>query len=102
MGRGGKENEKVGEHRLASYLAKNHQETYIEVGKDYGLCLTRPMDKIESAAMWRDARLLDGQARIVVKHLRFHYTSTVAVPLERTYSLVEGYTKPRVKVLSTM
>ena len=45
-----------------------------------------------------DSRLLDGQARIVTKHLRFHYKSTVAVPLERTYSLVEGYTKPRVKV----
>ena len=91
MGRGNKEKEKIGEHRLASYLAKNHQETYIKVGEDHWLCLTRPMDKIESAAMWQDARLLDDQARIVAKHLGFHYKSTVAVPLERTYSLLEGY-----------
>ena len=60
--------------------------------------MARPMDEIESTAMWRDARLLDYQAKNVLRHLRFHFKLKITVPFHTMYSLVEGYTKPRVKV----
>ena len=56
------------------------------------------MGPVEAAAMWRDGRLLNSQARIVLKHLRYHFESTITVPFEKMYSLVDGYTKPKVKV----
>ena len=89
---------KVGDRRLANYLAKNHQETYLEIDEEHGLVMARPMDEIEPAAMWRDTRLLDYQAQTVLWHLSFHFESKITVPFHKMYLLVEGYTKPRVKV----
>ena len=89
----------VGQRRLLKYLARTHEDAYLQIGQERGLSLTRVMDEVESAAMWRDARLLDSQSRIVLKHLRcFFEPHKITVPLSRIYSLVEGYTKPRVKV----
>ena len=56
------------------------------------------MGGIKDAAMWRDARLLDSQANIVLKHLWCFFKSKITTPFEKMYSLVKGYAKPRVKV----
>ena len=80
------------------YLAKKHTETYIEIGHEQGLGLKGIMNEVEAAAMWRDARLLDYQAITILKHLRYFFDSKITVPFQKNYSLVEGYTVPKVKV----
>ena len=56
------------------------------------------MGDVKAAAMWHDTWLLDTQARLVLKHLGCLFKSKITVPFDKMYSLVEGYTKPRVKV----
>ena len=88
-----------GEALLCRYLAKNYTDAYVAIGQELGLGLDGVMTEIEAAAMWRDARLLDDQARIVLKHLRCKFKSKITGPFNRIYTLVEGYTKPQVKVI---
>jgi hypothetical protein len=41
-----------GARRVAGYLARNHVDTYLSVGQEYGLGLVGVMGDIEAAAMW--------------------------------------------------
>jgi hypothetical protein len=51
-----------------------------------GLAITGIMDEVESAAMWRDARVLDNQARTILRHLRYKFESKI----RGIYKLKEG------------
>ena len=55
----------VGARRVTMYLARNYTDVYTAVGHEFNLGLVGIMGPVEAAAMWRDARLLDLQARIV-------------------------------------
>ena len=59
-----------GARRLARYLARKHSNVYTTVGEECGFGLVGIMGEVEAAAMWRDARLMDSQARLILKHLR--------------------------------
>jgi hypothetical protein len=80
--------------RISKYLARNHFDVFTAVGQEFGLGLFGLMGKVEAAAMWRDARLLDSQCRTVLKHLRFHFKANSTVPFDNIYTLTEDYTKP--------
>ena len=88
----------VGPIRLATYLATNHEKLYVDVAMQKGLAITGIMDEVESAAMWRDARVLDNQARTILRHLRYKFESKITVPFSKQFNLLEGYTEPKVKV----
>ncbi len=62
------------------------------------MVMRQMMNDIESAAMWRDARVLDHQARIILKHLRFHFNHKITVPFGHIVTLLDGYTRPWMKV----
>ena len=88
----------VGARRVARYLARNYTDEYTAVGHEFNLGLVGIMGPVEAVDMWRDARIFNSQARILLKHLRYHFKSPITVPFEKMYSLVDGYTKPKVKV----
>jgi len=73
-----------GPTRVAQFLAKKHKDVYIAVGMKNGLRVTGIMDEVESAAMWRDTRVLDGQAstmpmwRIIMIQLGIMIRTTAA------------------------
>ena len=87
-----------GPTRLAAYIAKKYPEVYISVGKKNKMTMEKEMDEIEAAAMWRDARVLDWQAKTVLRHLRFHFKHKITVPFDHIVTILDGYTRPKVKV----
>ena len=94
-------NHDVGPRRILAHLAKKYQQQYIDVARDMGLAVVGFMDEVESAAMWRDAGVLDTQARIILKHLRYKFEAKIACPYQHIFNLLEGYTEPkRPKCLS--
>ena len=58
------------------------------------------MGKIETTVMWQDDQLLGNQARLIAKHFRCYFPSKMIVPFYKIYYLINGYTKPRVKILN--
>jgi hypothetical protein len=78
-----------GSIRLAAYLATNHEKLYVDVAMQKGLAITGIMDEVESAAMWRDARVLDNQARTILRHLRYksrYHSANSSICLKATQS----------------
>ena len=73
----------IGAPRVARYLARNYSSLYTAVGLEFNLSHNRVMDTVAAAALWRDARLLDSQARIVLMHLRCHFQSRITGPFEK-------------------
>ena len=68
-----------GPTRVGTYIAKKHKEVFANVGKANGYNYGTKMDEIASAAMWRDARVLDWQAETVLRHLRYHFEEDITV-----------------------
>ena len=66
-----------GAGRLARYLATKHSNLYTTVGQECGCGLVGIMGEVEAAAMLQDARLLDHQARLILKHLRCYFQSQI-------------------------
>ena len=86
-----------GPTRVGTYIAKKHKEVFANVGKANGYNYGTKMDEIASAAMWRDARVLDWQAETVLRHLRYHFEEDITVPFRRIFTLLDGMTQPRTK-----
>ena len=81
--------------RVAICLARNYTNLYTVVGHEFNLGLCGIMSVLEAGAMWHDARLLDSQARVVLKHLRYHFKQKITVPFGKMYSLIDGYTNQK-------
>ena len=85
--------------RLLLYLAKKHENYFIQVAQEAGLAFIGIMNEIECGAMISEAGLLDLQFRTVMKHLGYKFKAKVAVPFQRVKdTFCQGYTKPKVKV----
>ena len=59
-----------GAGRLARYLVRKHLNLCTTVGQECGFGLVGIMGRVEMDVMWQDARLMDNQARLILKHLR--------------------------------
>ena len=92
------EDKGVGSRRIAEYLASNHQSVLVDVVNEKGLAVCGIMSNVELCAMLRDAGLIDAQAHIILKHLRYKfYPAKISVPFTKMKSLLTGMTEPRVK-----
>ena len=75
------EDEGVGSRRIAEYLASKHQSVLVDVVNEKGLAVCGIMSNVELCAMLRDAGLIDAQAHIILKHLRYKfYPAKISVP----------------------
>lgn len=66
-----KSNPEDGARRLVKYLAKKHEDVFLEVAKERGLAVSGKFDDVSQAAMWYDAKVnTDSKIRTIIKHLR--------------------------------
>mmetsp|Transcript_28401 Transcript_28401/g.59959 ORF Transcript_28401/g.59959 Transcript_28401/m.59959 type:complete len:278 (-) Transcript_28401:443-1276(-) len=94
IGSGKKDN---GAKRVAQYIARNYPDAYRKARKENDIEIPM-MDEIESAAMFRDAGLVDAQARTILKHLRYKFKSKIACPFNNILSLLDESTEPGTKI----
>ena len=95
-----KEDAKVGATRLADFLAKHHENEFIDAANAAGVAVCGVLDETESAALYTEANLIDEQWNTIMRHLRHKFGAKIACSLlEAKRKCHEGFTMPRVKVI---
>ena len=87
----------VGAEKLPSYLAKNHAQKYIKVGKKNGLSVSGKMNDVQLAALMHDTGIKDWQGIRMLQHLRVNLNADISCAFMETTKFREDHVKPRTK-----
>ncbi len=92
----------VGATRLTEYLAKHHNDAFIDGAKKSKstVAFSDGLNAKESAALYSELDVTDRQWNTIMRHLELKFKAKIAVSLlETKRRCYEGYTVPRVKVI---